>query len=187
MTERAVKVKAATERLTYLIDRILTADRLLEQVDIQLQQHSLADVVKRAIAEHSFLTNKRQVDFNVENNTNLHAICDPVLVSEIVGNLLSNADKYSPADKAISVYIYKHQQNVCCQIKDQGKGIAQNDLKHIFQRYFRADTVADVTGTGIGLYVVAELAELQRGKVAVSSDEGNGSVFTLCLPCAFNQ
>lgn len=187
VTERAVKVKAATERLTYLIDRILTADRLLEQVDIQLQQHSLADVVKRAIAEHSFLTNKRQVDFNVENNTNLHAICDPVLVSEIVGNLLSNADKYSPADKAISVYIYKHQQNVCCQIKDQGKGIAQNDLKHIFQRYFRADTVADVTGTGIGLYVVAELAELQRGKVAVSSDEGNGSVFTLCLPCAFNQ
>ena len=187
VTERAVKVKAATERLTYLIDRILTADRLLEQVDIQLQQHSLADVVKRAIAEHSFLTNKRQVDFNVENNTNLHAICDPVLVSEIVGNLLSNADKYSPVDKAISVYIYKHQQNVCCQIKDQGKGIAQNDLKHIFQRYFRADTVADVTGTGIGLYVVAELAELQRGKVAVSSDEGNGSVFTLCLPCAFNQ
>ncbi|MDD2224092.1 MAG: HAMP domain-containing sensor histidine kinase [Pseudomonas sp.] len=184
--DRAVKVKAATDRLTYLIERILKADRLLEQVDIQLQQYSLVDVVKKAVAEHSFLTNKRQVDFSVESNTNLHAICDPILVSEIVGNLLSNADKYSPADKTISVYIYKHQQSVCCQIKDQGKGIAQSDLKHIFQRYFRADTVADVTGTGIGLYVVAELAELQGGQVTVSSEEHTGSIFTLCLPSAFN-
>ncbi|HHX34190.1 MAG TPA: HAMP domain-containing histidine kinase [Gammaproteobacteria bacterium] len=184
--DRAVKVQAATARLTYLIERILKADRLLEQVDIQLQHYSLVDLVEQIITEHSFLTANRQVSFTAENPKNLQALCDPVLASEIIKNFLSNADKYSPADTIIAVHIYHHDQKVCCQVQDQGRGIANTDLEYIFQRYFRADSVADITGTGIGLYVAAELAELQGGRVSVSSQEGLGSIFTLCLPCGFN-
>ncbi len=187
VVERSIKVKAATERLTYLIDRILHADRLLEQVELQLQEYALADLVERAINEQVFISPKRQVEFSADNNQNLQAVCDPVLVSEIVSNLLSNADKYSAADTVIKVHVYQRQQCVCCDIEDQGRGIVQQDLAHVFQRYFRADAVADITGTGIGLYVVAELAELQGGRVTVSSVEGAGSIFSLCLPRAFNK
>lgn len=187
VVDRAVKAKAATERLTYLIERILKADRLLEQVDLQLREYSLVDLVERAINEHVFLSVDRRVKFTTGHDKSLQAICDPVLVSEIISNLLSNADKYSPVDTAITVHVYQCEQRACCDIQDQGRGIAKQDLAHVFQRYFRADSVAGVTGTGIGLYVVAELAELQRGHVTVSSEEHKGSVFTLCLPGAFNK
>lgn len=185
--DRAVKVKAATERLTHLIESILKADRVLEQVDIQLQRFSLVDLVKQSIDEQVFLSADRQINVTAEHNKDLQVICDPVLVSEIIGNLLSNADKYSPADQTIVVYIYQSDQWVGCQIRDQGRGIANKDLAHIFQRYFRADSAADITGTGIGLYVAAELAELQRGQVTVSSEENKGSIFTLLLPRFFNE
>ncbi|MDY0205065.1 MAG: HAMP domain-containing sensor histidine kinase [Pseudomonas sp.] len=186
VVERASKVKTATERLTHLIESILRADRFLEQVDIQLQRFSLADLVKELIDRHVFLHPCRQVIFTVEDNKDLQAIFDPVLVNEIIVNLLSNADKYSPADRVITVDIYQREQWVCCQIKDQGRGIADKDLMHIFQRYYRANSVADVAGTGIGLYVAAELAELQRGQVTVSSQENIGSVFTLYMPRFFS-
>ncbi|HZJ91683.1 MAG TPA: HAMP domain-containing sensor histidine kinase [Thiopseudomonas sp.] len=186
VVERASKVKTATERLTHLIESILRADRFLEQVDIQLQRFSLADLVKELIDRHVFLHPSRQVIFTVEHNKDLQAIFDPVLVNEIIVNLLSNADKYSPADREIRVDIYQHEQWVCCQIKDQGRGIADKDLAHIFQRYYRATSVVDVAGTGIGLYVATELAELQRGRVTVSSEEDIGSVFTLYMPRFFS-
>lgn len=187
VVDRAMKVKAATDRLTYLIERILQADRLLEQVDLQLQEYALDDLVARAIHEQVFLSAKRQVEFSAENHQSLQAVCDPILVSEIISNLLSNADKYSSTDTVIKVHVYQREQRVCCDIQDQGRGIAEQNLAHVFQRYFRADSVADITGTGIGLYVVAELAELQEGRVTVSSVEHTGSIFTLCLPRAFNK
>ncbi|WP_205342536.1 sensor histidine kinase [Denitrificimonas caeni] len=187
VVDRAVKVKAATERLTHLIESILKADRLLEQVDMQLQRFSLADLVRQVIDEQAFLSVNRQVSFSAQSGKDLQALCDPVLVSEIIGNFLSNADKYSSADTAIAVYIYQEDRWVCCQVQDQGRGISKADLPHIFQRYFRAGSVADVAGTGIGLYVAAELAALQRGKVTVRSDENSGSIFTLCLPHHFNK
>ena len=149
VVDRAVKVKAATERLTHLIESILKAERLLEQVDMQLQRFSLADLVRQVIDEQAFLSVNRQVSFSAQSGKDLQALCDPVLVSEIIGNFLSNADKYSSADTAIAVYIYQEDRWVCCQVQDQGRGISKADLPHIFQRYFRAGSVADVAGTGI--------------------------------------
>lgn len=185
--DRATKVKNATDRLTYLIERILKADRLLEQVDIKLQACSLIDLIADTISEHMFLSAERQVKLTAENKQSLQVICDPVLVGEIISNLLSNADKYSPVDAEIAVHVYQREQYVCCVVQDQGRGIPKKDVAHVFQRYFRADAVADITGTGIGLYVVNELVQMQKGHISVSSQEHKGSRFTLCLPRAFNE
>ena len=182
---RAVKVKAATDRLTHLIESILNADQLLEQVDIQLQRFSLVDLAKQAVDEQSFIGAQRQVKLTCENAKALQVICDPVLVGQIIENMLSNADKYSPADKVISVCIYQSEHHVCCEVQDLGRGIDKEELPYIFRRYFRSKAVTDVVGTGIGLYVAAELAELQNGRLTVSSEVNIGSRFTLYLPRAF--
>lgn len=182
---RAVKVKAATDRLTHLIESILNADQLLDQVDIQLQNFPLVDLVKQAIDEQVFIGTQRQVKLTYENAKTLQVICDPVLVGQIIENMLSNADKYSPADKVISVRIYQSEHYVCCEVQDLGRGIAEEELPYIFRRYFRSQSVTDVVGTGIGLYVAAELAELQNGRLTVTSKVNIGSIFTLYLPLAF--
>ena len=182
---RAVKVKAATDRLTHLIESILNADQLLDQVDIQLQNFPLVDLVKQAIDEQVFIGTQRQVKLTYENAKTLQVICDPVLVGQIIENMLSNADKYSAADKVISVRIYQSEHYVCCEVQDLGRGIAEEELPYIFRRYFRSQSVTDVVGTGIGLYVAAELAELQNGRLTVTSKVNIGSIFTLYLPLAF--
>ena len=182
---RAVKVKAATDRLTHLIESILNADQLLDQVDIQLQNFPLVDLVKQAIDEQVFIGTQRQVKLTYENAKTLQVICDPVLVGQIIENMLSNADKYSPADKVIYVRIYQSEHYVCCEVQDLGRGIAEEELPYIFRRYFRSQSVTDVVGTGIGLYVAAELAELQNGRLTVTSKVNIGSIFTLYLPLAF--
>lgn len=182
---RAVKVKAATDRLTHLIESILNADQLLDQVDIQLQNFPLVDLVKQAIDEQVFIGTQRQVKLTYENAKTLQVICDPVLVGQIIENMLSNADKYSPADKVISVRIYQSEHYVCCEVQDLGRGIAEEELPYIFRCYFRSQSVTDVVGTGIGLYVAAELAELQNGRLTVTSKVNIGSIFTLYLPLAF--
>ena len=182
---RAVKVKAATDRLTHLIESILNADQFLEQIDIQLQQFSLVDLVKQAIDEQSFIGAQRQVKLSYEDAKALQVMCDPVLVGQIIENMLSNADKYSPADKVVSVRIYQSEHYVCCEVQDLGRGIAEEELPYIFRRYFRSQSVTDVVGTGIGLYVAAELAELQNGRLTVTSKVNIGSKFTLYLPRAF--
>ena len=182
---RAVKVKAATDRLTHLIESILNADQLLDQVDIQLQKFPLVDLVKQAIDEQFLIGAQRPVKLTCENAEALQVICDPVLVGQIVENMLSNADKYSAADKVISVRIYQSEHYVCCEVQDLGRGIAEEELPYIFRRYFRSQSVTDVVGTGIGLYVAAELAELQNGRLTVTSKVNIGSIFTLYLPRAF--
>ena len=182
---RAVKVKAATDRLTHLIESILNADQLLDQVDIQLQKFPLVDLVKQAIDEQFLIGAQRPVKLTCENAEALQVICDPVLVGQIVENMLSNADKYSAADKVISVRIYQSEDYVCCEVQDLGRGIAEEELPYIFRRYFRSQSVTDVVGTGIGLYVAAELAELQNGRLTVTSEVNIGSIFTLYLPRAF--
>lgn len=182
---RAVKVKAATDRLTHLIESILNADQLLDQVDIQLQNFPLVDLVKQAIDEQVFIGTQRQVKFTYEGAKALQVMCDPVLVGQIIENMLSNADKYSPADKVVSVRIYQSEHYVCCEVQDLGRGIPEEELPYIFRRYFRSQSVTDVVGTGIGLYVAAELAELQNGRLTVTSKVNIGSIFTLYLPLAF--
>jgi signal transduction histidine kinase len=182
---RAVKVKAATDRLTHLIESILNADQLLDQVDIQLQNFPLVDLVKQAIDEQVFIGTQRQVKFTYEGAKALQVMCDPVLVGQIIENMLSNADKYSPADKVVSVRIYQSEHYVCCEVQDLGRVIPEEELPYIFRRYFRSQSVTDVVGTGIGLYVAAELAELQNGRLTVTSKVNIGSIFTLYLPLAF--
>lgn len=184
VSHRAIKVKAATERLTHLIESILNADQFMEQVDIQLQSFSLAKLVQQIIAEQQDLQPNRQIKTAYTEDQQAMVVGDPILTGQIITNFLSNADKYSPVDTKINVTIYQQENWICCAVQDQGRGIATQDLPYIFQRYFRGGTVSDVIGTGIGLYVAAELAALQQGKVNVESKLGIGSTFMLCLPRA---
>ena len=99
-------------------------------------------------------------------------------------NLLSNAIKYSPHGGPITLSITAQDEIVYVAIRDQGIGIPSYDLPHLFERFYRASNVSvdNISGVGIGLYVVQEIVALHGGTVTVESEEGHGSTFTICLP-----
>lgn len=183
---RALKAKEATERLTDLIESILRADQLIEQTQIQLQSFCLVELTQQLIEEQCAVNVNlsRVISFSYDKNTKGRVVGDPILTAQIITNFLSNAEKYSTIGTTIKVCVSQNKNQLCCSVEDFGRGIGSKDLTHVFQRYFRSNAVSDVIGTGIGLYVAAELANLQQGKVSVVSELGVGSTFTLCLPVA---
>ena len=101
-------------------------------------------------------------------------------------NLLSNAFKYTPENESVTVSLSVKEGNLVLSVSDTGQGIGSEDLKHIFDRFFRADKI-DPNGSGIGLTMVKAFAELHGGSVAAASERGKGAAFTVTLPVVHTE
>jgi signal transduction histidine kinase len=105
-------------------------------------------------------------------------------LEQVVANLLQNAVKYSPAGGQITVELTQEQNNARLVVADQGIGIPESAQGHLFQRFYRADNVGEhqISGFGIGLYLVKEIIERHDGTVTLQSYEEVGSTFIIRLP-----
>lgn len=104
---------------------------------------------------------------------------DENLLKNIILNLLSNACKYSAADKAIFIRIYDQDEKIRFEVADQGMGIPDKDQKYLFTRFFRAGNVAHIKGSGLGLNIVRDYIQILDGEITVKSKEGQGSTFQI--------
>lgn len=113
---------------------------------------------------------------------------DAVLLRRALTNLLANAIKYSEANCWVCVQADavrgKHGAEVRIMLRDRGMGIASGDVPHIFEPFFRAQSVVDaqIHGSGLGLSLVRHIVQAHRGRISVDSAPGQGSTFTVCLP-----
>ncbi|MCB0030620.1 MAG: ATP-binding protein, partial [Anaerolineales bacterium] len=109
---------------------------------------------------------------------------DPLRLQQIVINLVSNAIKYSDSG-SITIEIGRARQDSWLfSVRDQGRGIAETDLENIFEPFWQAEDSARTSafGVGLGLSIVQQFVELMNGKIEVTSELGQGSVFTVTLP-----
>ena len=108
---------------------------------------------------------------------------DPLRLRQVVANLLSNAAKFVPPGGHVWVELVAESTWARLVVADDGPGIAPEDLPHVFERFFRGKGTG-VGGSGIGLAVVAGLVNAHGGEVAVASEPGHGTTFTVRLPQA---
>ncbi|NMM63110.1 HAMP domain-containing histidine kinase [Clostridium sp. P21] len=111
--------------------------------------------------------------------------CDPEKIERIMLNLLSNSVKFTPRGGSIMVSISDGAENIYIKVKDTGKGIPIEKLNSIFERFVQVDKslTRESEGSGIGLSLVKALVEMHDGTISVSSKEGYGSEFVICIPC----
>jgi signal transduction histidine kinase len=109
---------------------------------------------------------------------------DPEALSQALINLLNNAIKYSPNQKAIAVSARREGGRVLVSVTDRGIGIPKSEQKRIFEKFYRVETsvVHTTKGSGLGLALVQHIAEAHGGRVEVTSAPGEGSTFTLSFP-----
>ncbi len=107
---------------------------------------------------------------------------DKKLMRQIITNLLSNAIKYSSPDKPITITLEHVDNRVCFSVQDEGIGIPEDDLSHLFESFHRADNVGTIHGTGLGLVIAKEAVELHGGTITVVSKVGRGTTFTVHIP-----
>jgi len=123
------------------------------------------------------------------SDTPLLVAADKLRIIQVLQNLVQNAIKYSPAGGTVLVQVERHDSAVHVAVSDTGMGIPQAELPHLFQRFYRASNVDErqISGLGIGLYIVKELVTLHGGSVEAVSEEGRGSTFIIRLPLLEDQ
>jgi signal transduction histidine kinase len=97
----------------------------------------------------------------------------------IIINLVSNAIKFSPENATIWVDSRCSENEIVLTIKDEGLGIPEEDMKHLFERFFRGKNVDNIQGTGLGLHIVSKYVELMGGTIDVQSQLEAGTRFTI--------
>ena len=113
-----------------------------------------------------------------------YLVADRDKIAQIIVNILSNALKYTNEGGRIAVTVTGDVKDICISIKDNGNGIAQENLPFIFERFYRADKSRSRTtgGSGIGLTIVKSLVEAHGGTISVDSKLNSGSEFIISLP-----
>ena len=181
-------ITAESDRLARLINDLLDLSRIESGV-MQWRDHdmSVADVVRDAVAGVLPLAQKKHigiVDRGGDGLPMIHADRDRIM--QVVMNLLSNAIKFTPEGGTITVKTFRTgpPSGIAVSVEDTGTGIPSADLASIFERFRRSGDVLTQTeeGTGLGLAICRQIVEHYGGRISVTSEEGNGSIFTFVVP-----
>jgi two-component system phosphate regulon sensor histidine kinase PhoR len=173
------------ERLGNLVNDLLLINRYdSNQIELNKKEFSLNDLIKEIITQTESIASlkNQEVLFDFDFGYNFKG--DRFRLEQCLLNLVTNAIHYSPDDTKINLSLAKEQTDIVIKIKDEGIGIPQKDVKHIFERFYRVDRARDrhTGGTGLGLSIVKSIVEAHDGKIKVKSEEGKGTTFIISFP-----
>ncbi|MDL2213456.1 response regulator [Bacteroides sp. OttesenSCG-928-D19] len=188
-SERQVEIlRTNTNRLKRLLHQVLDF-RKVESGKIKLKVSNcnissfVADIVT---ANFSPLAHKKDISLSTRLTNDVWGYLDADKLDNILFNLLSNAIKYTPAHKNIEVkmqVVHKDaDRHLVLEVADEGIGIAEKDIKHIFTKFYNNRNNAGYKSNGIGLSLTKELVALHHGDIRVNSEPGKGSIFTVEIP-----
>ncbi len=173
------------------LDRLIEDLRTLSLADagelaLTPQRVPVAALLERAHAAYSVQAADKGVALRLQAAPLDGAVqVDPDRIAQVLGNLVSNALRYTPTGGAITLRARARGGEWILEVADTGAGIAPADLPHVFRRFYRADPARGANGeSGLGLAIARSIAEAHGGRMAVESEPGQGSVFRVHLPAA---
>jgi len=176
------RIKSSVQQLTAILNDFLSLGKL-EEGKIEIHRESVSLVTFfNDIQEEFRLTLKENQNLEVSLGQSMEIITDPKVLRNALFNLISNASKYSGPGKLIHIHVKRDPTELRIDIQDEGIGIPEPEIKHLFERFFRASNASDIQGTGLGLNIVKRYVELLGGDITFKSKEGKGSTFTITLP-----
>lgn len=182
--KRRVKtIRSAVSRTVNMMEAVLSSNLLKTgKMDINIEEFSLKELITQLCDEQGDLARSHEFLLAIDGlpeNLNL----DRKVLTLVMTNLLANAVKYTPNDDPkITVAGHVEDDSVVIRIADNGVGIPQDELKRVFDRFFRASTSVGIPGSGVGLSLVNDLVNAHKGHINIQSEVGIGTVVTLSLP-----
>jgi two-component system, OmpR family, sensor histidine kinase BaeS len=182
------------EQTASLHEEVLRLGRMVEDLQtlaaaeaaalqLSLQPCDLAQIAAAAAEDWEASFAAARVSFQRELEPT-PVLADPVRLHQVIANLLSNALKFTPPGGRVRMLVSKAGGQARLEVRDTGPGISPADQPHVFDRLWRGAQAAEITGSGIGLAVAAELTRAHQGVIELASESGSGSQFTLTLPLA---
>ena len=173
-------------RMKSQVERVLqVAVRNRDDLTIRPMLTDVHELIEQAVDHACFEECHEGATIRFDFKASQHQISlDPMHFSNIVHNLIENAQKYSDKNPEITIRTQSDQKKLVIEIEDNGIGIAHDAQKHIFEKFYRVPTgnVHNVKGFGLGLYYVKTMIEAMGGEIHLSSEPGKGTCFTLVFP-----
>ena len=173
-----------TERLKRLINNILDFSKKEKgKLEYNFTEVNISEVVNYAINNLEYWIIEKEFTINTKIEDNIIGLADADALKQAIINLLSNSINYSHERKKININLWKVENRVHIEVEDKGVGIAENEIDHIFDKFYRIETEkrTEYSGTGLGLTMVKEIVEAHGGKILVESVIDQGSKFTIIL------
>ena len=174
------------DRLIRLVNNMLNVGRIEEgRMVYQIEVENLSHAVRTVFSQFAPEAERRGLEYKLEIPSHIKdkVKLDPDRIQEVIGNLISNAVKYTDSG-SIKVRMSQHSSGeVRCEVIDTGPGISKEEQQKLFQKFHRVESnVGKTTGTGLGLYICKLLVEKFGGKIGIKSEPDKGSVFWFELP-----
>ncbi len=178
------KIRAGVRQMTNLLEDVIAVGKSEEGLlDSKLQYFDIEVLVKTLIDEVNSIDSRlHTIEFDLDlHNTIIYS--DPKLMRQIINNLLTNACKYSKSGTEVTITLKEDEKYFVVEVKDEGIGMSQEDLKQLFTPFFRnKGHIGSIPGSGLGLTIVKRSINLLYGKLDVKSKLHQGSTFSMFLP-----
>jgi signal transduction histidine kinase len=178
-------VYRSSERLQRLVGDLLFVARLdANGLQLQFGEAKLDDIVREAVESSGALARSREVSLVAEVDEMPPVSGDKERLSQLVGNLVSNALKFTPAGGSVVARTFVDGGHAVVEIADTGIGVPLGEQSRLFQRFFRSSTATEqaIPGTGLGLVISRAIAEAHGGTIGVTSLPGEGTTFRVEIP-----
>src|SRR6266566_3668802 len=172
-----------------LVGDLLDISRIqANKIALKLETCDLVAVVREAVQDQCLLAPTRSIPLHVPAKRTVPVVADADRIGQVVTNYLTNALKYSAADRPVKVFLAIEGQMARVSVQDKGPGLSQTEQQAIWERFYQVERITvqsgSSTGLGLGLHICKTIIEQHRGQVGVQSSPGEGSTFWFNLPLA---
>jgi two-component system OmpR family sensor kinase len=179
---RAMKgISRESERMSELVEDLLLLARLDEGQPLEREPVELAELAQEAVETARAVDPSRPIELEVEPAR----VCgDRARLRRVIDNLLANVRSHTPAGTLAHVRVHAVNGSALIEVSDDGPGLPAGELDSLFRRFYRADASRsrDSGGVGLGLSIVAAIAQAHEGTVSATNARGGGAMFTVSLP-----
>jgi len=174
------------DRLRSIVDDLEMINRLEEQSDqLEFSEFDLKVLVDEVMNDLSLMAQERNIslEYKPGADKNYTVLADRENIQKVLVNLINNSIKYGNEDGRTKVSFYDMEESILIEISDNGRGISEEDMKHVYDRFYRADKSRsrEIAGTGLGLAIVKHIIEAHKQKLTLRSTIGKGSTFGFTL------
>jgi two-component system, sensor histidine kinase and response regulator len=176
--------KNAHRLLRLVEDLLFLSQNQPGELPVELRSADLADIAASVVEEMRPEARRKHIDLAFTAAAVPRLAVDPARMAQLLGNLISNAVKFTPDGGRVEVSLGMDEDQAVLSVADTGVGIPAADQEHIFERFFRTATATRqvIPGTGLGLAIAKDIVDAHHGAIAVDSAEGRGSTFRIRIP-----
>lgn len=179
------RIEGESARMGLLVEDLLMLARLDAQRPLETKPVDVLAVASDAVHDAKAVAPEREITLQMLRGPGIpEVVGDDARLRQVLGNLVGNAIRHTPADASIAICVGTTDTSVLLEVRDTGPGLSDEEAQHVFERFYRADSsrTRESGGSGLGLSIVAALVAAHGGTVTVDSTPGDGATFRVELP-----